>query len=676
MSHTSHDAEPTRTGPVGWIAILLGAVAMAFLIYYNIAHLHDGHHAPTEAPAMWGIGVLPFVALLGCIAILPLLPATHHWWESNVNRLLVALICAFATLAYYLVVDGPEKLLPVLNHAVPAEYVPFIVLLFSLYVISGGICLKGDLAAHPSTNTAFIAFGAIIASFVGTTGASMLLIRPLLQTNRERKHVVHTVVFFIFLVSNIGGCLLPIGDPPLFLGYLRGVSFFWTFNLWMPWAFTCGILLVVYFLLDSYIYHKKETVKDIIRDETEKEPLRMTGGINILWLAGIVACVATVNHESTLIPSQLTETTTIAQLNGSRGASMGQIVIADTTGTQANIDLSHAHTIGQVRDLINSADLLAVTAEIEDDHIVLIDGGNGEGELLIGYMAHGEGEHAEGGGHDDDAAHDDPDNEHAAEGDHTDPAHAEHPSTIKDLGLNAPVEEGRLVGKSIAPGWTPFPFLREVLMFVLVGLSLITTPKGVRAANEFNYAAILEVAALFIGIFIAMQAPIEVLKVYGPNLGLSHPAHFFWATGSLSSFLDNAPTYVVFFETASSLPVPAGADVSKTIIAEPLLIGISLGAVFMGAMTYIGNGPNFMVKAIAEQSGIRMPSFFGYMLKYSIPLLIPSFVLVMVIFLRGGGAAPTPEAQPDEHTPPTHTTPPAALVEDHAPVDHDQPNEH
>jgi Na+/H+ antiporter NhaD/arsenite permease-like protein len=316
----------------------------------------------------------------------------------------------------------------------------------------------------------------------------MLLIRPLLQTNAHRKHVVHTVIFFIFLVSNIGGCLLPIGDPPLFLGYLRGVAFFWTFNLWTQWAFCCLLLLGVYYGVDTYFY-KKEGAIDLRDDELERQPLRLKGLVNVLWLGGIVACVATISHE---------------------------------------------------REFFGT-------------------------------------------------------------------------------------------------GWTPFPFLREILMLACVVFSLWTTPRGVREDNDFNYAAILEVAALFVGIFIAMQAPIEVLRVYGPDLGLVAPWQFFWATGSLSSFLDNAPTYVVFFETARSLPIPAGVDVSATIIEPSLLVGISLGAVFMGAMTYIGNGPNFMVKAIAEQSGVKMPSFFGYMVKYSIPMLIPVFVIVTLVFLLGGG---------------------------------------
>jgi Na+/H+ antiporter NhaD/arsenite permease-like protein len=533
MTETSPTQSPIS--PIGWLAILMAAVLLGYLIYYNVTHLHQGHGAPShaevvvegaaaghgetpghgtqtheapapaggatpdahgesdagqaQAPKLWGVGILPFILLLASIAVLPLLPMTHHWWENNLNRLWVALGCAGLTLGYYVFAKGWDSILPVLNHAVPAEYIPFIVLLFSLYVISGGISLKGDLVAHPATNTGFIAFGALIASFVGTTGASMLLIRPLLQTNSHRKHVVHTVVFFIFLVSNIGGCLLPIGDPPLFLGYLRGVAFFWTLNLWMPWAFCCCILLVVYYFLDSY-YYRKEEAQDLVEDEREKQPLRLRGWINVLWLGGIVACVAMISHE---------------------------------------------------RELMST-------------------------------------------------------------------------------------------------GWTPFPFLRELLMLLLVGISLVTTPRGVREDNEFNYAAILEVAALFIGIFIAMQAPIEVLRVYGPSLGLVAPWHFFWATGTLSSFLDNAPTYVVFFETAGSLPLAPGVDTSATIIDPGLLVGISLGAVFMGAMTYIGNGPNFMVKAIAEQSGIRMPSFFGYMFKYSIPMLIPAFVVVTLVFLYGGGS--------------------------------------
>jgi Na+/H+ antiporter NhaD/arsenite permease-like protein len=484
-----------RLSPLGWLAILVAAVAVGWLILYDITHIHVGHgEQPTgEAalPPLWGLGALPFLILLTCIAVLPLLPVASRWWESNLNRLAAALICANFTLVYCVFAKGWGVILPTLDRAVMAEYVPFIVLLFSLYVIAGGISLEGDLVARPSTNAGFLAFGALIASCVGTTGASMLLIRPLLRTNAQRKHVVHTVVFFIFLVSNIGGCLLPIGDPPLFLGYLRGVEFFWTFNLWTQWAFCCLILLVVYYAFDTYFY-KKEAVIDLWDDEIQRQPLRLKGWVNILWLGGIVVCVATISHE---------------------------------------------------REFLET-------------------------------------------------------------------------------------------------GWTPFPFLREICMMLLAALSLLTTPRRVREDNGFNYAAILEVAALFVGVFITMQVPIEVLQIYGSELGLTAPWQFFWAAGSLSSFLDNAPTYVVFFETARSLPTPAGVDLSATVIEPSLLVGISLGAVFMGSMTYIGNGPNFMVKAIAEESGVKMPSFFGYMFKYSIPVLIPLFLIVTFLFLQVGGGRP------------------------------------
>ncbi|MHC4948167.1 MAG: sodium:proton antiporter [Planctomycetota bacterium] len=500
-SHATMQAEeigaarpaPTISLP-GWIAIAAAAIVTGLLIHHSVTSHHgDGAHAEAHAPALWGLGIVPFIGILASIAVLPLLPATHHWWESNLNRLGVSLACAAGTIVYYLLVDraGVNGVVTVLEHAVVAEYIPFIVLLFSLYVISGGISLTGDLVAKPATNTAFLAVGAGIASFIGTTGASMLLIRPILQTNSERKHVVHTVVFFIFLVSNIGGTLLPIGDPPLFLGYLYGVPFFWTLGLWPQWLVCCVILLVVYFVWDTLAY-RHETPRDLALDRTHREPLRLRGVVNLLWLGGVVASVAFV------VP--------------------------------------------------------------------------GEPLPLVGFKA--------------------------------------------------------------------FPFMRELLMLGFVALSLRTTPGGVREANRFNYAAILEVAALFIGIFIAMQVPIAVLKAVGPSLTetMNQPWHFFWATGSLSSFLDNAPTYVVFFELAKTMNLPVDAATVPLAggamqIGAELLTAVSLGAVFLGAMTYIGNGPNFMVKAIAEQSGIPMPSFFGYMFRYSLPILVPVFIIVTVVFL-------------------------------------------
>lgn len=440
----------------------------------------------THAPSIWSI--IPFMGLLLCIAVLPLVKRTAHWWEHNRNRLIVALGFGVITLGYYAMAYDAHKVVSVLEHAVLADYIPFMVLLFSLYVISGGICLKGDLAAHPATNTAFLAVGALIASFVGTTGASMLLIRPLLQTNAERRHVKHTVIFFIFLVSNIGGCLLPIGDPPLFLGYLKGVPFLWTLCLWKEWAVMCGMLLAVYYVWDTLAYRHEES-RDIVRDEAERIPLTLSGKPNLLLLLGVVLCVALVKP----------------------------------------------------------------------------------GEPFPGH------------------------------------------------------------------GFQSFPFLRELLMLACVGLSLKLTSRQIRKDNQFTYHAIVEVAALFIGIFISMQAPLEILRASGDGIGkvLDAPWKFFWVTGGLSSFLDNAPTYLVFFQIANSMTHEAGPGVLQLLdgnyIRQDLLVAISLGAVFMGANTYIGNGPNFMVKSIAEQSGVKMPSFLGFMV-YSVGILLPLFALQTFFF--------------------------------------------
>ena len=319
MTAPPHDGHDSRLGPTGWFG-MIGALVLVVIMAIGLMSHHgddhgdahgepaveladDGHdhegdddHALAggdELPRLWGIGILPFVGLLACIAVLPLLKRTHHWWEANRNRFFIAVVCALLTILYAVVIDGRDMagVGHILDHALLVEYVPFIVLLFSLYVISGGISLTGDLEATPVTNTMFILVGAAIASFIGTTGASMLLIRPLLQTNSERKHVVHTVVFFIFLVCNIGGLLLPIGDPPLFLGYLKGVDFFWTMGLWPEWIFTNAILLVVYFVWDTLAY-RHETKRDKQRDEREQLPLRMRGSINLLWLLGIVCSVA------------------------------------------------------------------------------------------------------------------------------------------------------------------------------------------------------------------------------------------------------------------------------------------------------------------------------------------------------------------------------------------------
>ena len=441
--------------------------------------------------------ILPFVALLLSIALFPLIPKTSHWWEHNRNKLLVAIILSIVTFLYYLLRErgfhsepGFSAVISVISHSVFSDYIPFIILLFSLYTISGGINLSGDVPARPLTNTALIGIGGILASFIGTTGASMLLIRPILQINSERRNVKHTVIFFIFLVSNCGGLLLPLGDPPLFLGYLRGVPFLWTLNLIPQWAIAISYLLILYFIFDS-IQYSKEAMKDIILDKTRIQSLKLTGNRNLFLLLGVVFAVAF------LVPGQ------------------------------------------------------------------------------------------------------------------------------KFPGTN----------------WViPGIYLRETSLLILALISMKWTPKEPRERNQFNFVAIAEVACLFIGIFITMQVPIEILQIKGPELGFIKSWQFFWASGILSSFLDNAPTYVVYFTTAGSLN-PQGMPILQQVLTEtgaiaiPLLTGVSLGSVLMGANTYIGNGPNFMVKSIAEQSGIKMPSFFGYMI-YSICILFPLYFIIQFLFLR------------------------------------------
>jgi Na+/H+ antiporter NhaD/arsenite permease-like protein len=415
--------------------------------------MHTGSFVPAVA---WA---LPFVGLLLSIAVLPL--AAPHFWESNLRKLGVCALLGAPVLALYLRAR-PATLV----HAA-GDYVSFIVLLAGLFVISGGILLEGDLEATPRTNAAILGSGALLASFVGTTGASMLLIRPLLQTNRERKHVAHTVVFFIFLVSNIGGCLTPLGDPPLFLGYLLGVPFTWTLRLFVPWLFTNVLILAVYVLWDRRA-HAREARADLRRDFYEVRRLRVAGKESLVLLAGVLAAVAF---------------------------------------------------------------------------------------------------------------------------------------------LDAP--------------W------REVAIVALAALSFVRTDPALRKANRFTFHPILEVAALFAGIFVTMLPALDLLRARGAELGVREPWQFFWATGALSSFLDNAPTYLTFLALAQGLGLPA----EVVGVPHSILAAISLGAVFMGANTYIGNGPNFMVRSIAEERGVKMPSFGGYML-YSGAVLLPVFALVTLVFFR------------------------------------------
>ena len=427
---------------------------------------------------VWAL--IPFVVMLLCIAIGPLV--AEHWWENNKNKLIVSLVLGVPT-AIWLCLNGMSH---DLMHQMIFDYVPFIILLTALFTVTGGIHLSGDIPAKPSVNTLFLGIGLILASIMGTTGAAMLLIRPLIETNKERKNKVHTILFFIAIVANCGGLLTPLGDPPLFLLYLKGAPFTWFLNLFVEWAFAGILLLVIYYFVDSYCY-KQEKKEDLIKDFQRVKPLRLSGNINFLYLAAIVCAVAFIN-----------------------------------------------------------------------------------------------------------------------------------PGTIPAM------------GEEHAPIY--MKLLREIVLVVIILASLFTTSKKVREDNKYSWGPIIEVAVLFLGIFATMTPALLFLKEAAPNLGLTESWQFYYCTGALSSFLDNAPTALAFHSVASGLPVVEGATMVAG-IPEILLKAISIGAVFFGAMTYIGNGPNFMVKAIAEENKIEMPSFFGYMIKFSLIVLLPVYIITQLIFL-------------------------------------------
>jgi Na+/H+ antiporter NhaD/arsenite permease-like protein len=427
--------------------------------------------------------------LLLAIALLPLVAG--HWWEHNKNRALVSFALGGGFVVWLLATHGDAANHPL--HEAALDYLSFIALLGSLYVVSGGIHVRGTLAGSPLSNLSLLGIGAVLANLIGTTGASMVLIRPLLRANATREKKQHIVVFFIFIVSNCGGLLTPLGDPPLFLGFLKGVPFEWTLSLWKEWALVNGILLFVFFLVDSYVLDAEEKARPgaQLEEALKHEPLRIEGAFNIACLAGIV--------------------------------------------------------------------------------LVILGKGQGWGTG----------------------------------------------------------------GAAWSFGW------QEGLMFALAVAGYATTRPATRAANRFTFAPILEVAILFAGIFATMVAPLAILNARGSELGIEHPAQYFWATGLLSSFLDNAPTYLTMAATASGqLGVAAEGNrylaelLTRGPEAVAILAAISCGAVMMGANTYIGNGPNFMVKAIAEENGVKMPSFFGYM-GWSAVILLPTFLVVSYVFFRG-----------------------------------------
>ena len=430
---------------------------------------------------------LPFAGMLLSIAVVPL--AAEHFWELNRNKGIVAALFAVPT-ALYLGFGLGAAGVHELGHKA-LEYASFMALLGSLFVISGGIVVRGSLAGTPIVNTGLLGLGAILASWIGTTGASVLLIRPLLRANEERRHKAHVVVFFIFVVSNCGGLLTPLGDPPLFLGFLKGVPFGWTFGLWKQWLFVNGVLLVLFNIWDQIALNREQatTTEPLLEELIEHAPLRIEGAHNFAFLAGIIA-----------------------------------VIYASGSGI-----------------------------------------GSGGEPWLTG--------------------------------------------------------------------------IQEAAMIAIAIAAFATTPARLRAANRFRFGPIIEVAVLFAGIFVTMAPALLLLNQNAASLPVREPWQFFWATGLLSSFLDNAPTYLTFAAIASG---QGGIALEGRYLADYLAIGaksaetlaaISCGAVMMGAMSYIGNGPNFMVKAIAEENGVRMPSFFGYMV-YSTAILIPTFVVATFVFFR------------------------------------------
>ncbi len=442
-----------------------------------------------EMLPLWS--TIPFIGMLLSIALFPLI--APRFWHDHFEK--VSVFWVLVIIIPFLIIYKDLALHEFL-HIIFADYIPFIIILAALYTISGGILLKGTLLGTPGVNTGILAIGTVLASWMGTTGASMLLIRPFLRANKHRKKRTFMVVFFIFLVANVGGSLTPLGDPPLFLGFLRGVPFFWTFNLLSQMLVVAIILLAIYFVMDTYFY-KKEGIK-AVTDNGAKEPLRLEGSHNILFLAGIVGAV-----------------------------------------------------------------------------------------LMSGVVKWGE---------------------------------------INILGVHRAVQE----------------VVRDAVLVLMAVLSMVTTRKEVRENNEFTWFPMKEVAILFAGIFLTMVPCLKILQA-GTKGELSflietvkEPFHYFWITGLLSSVLDNAPTYLTFLSTllGKFYPGIAGQEAVTLLIKENAIYlkAISAAAVFFGASSYIGNAPNFMVRSIAEETGTAMPSFFGYMLKYSIPILIPVFVLITLIF--------------------------------------------
>jgi Na+/H+ antiporter NhaD/arsenite permease-like protein len=455
-----------------WPALMLTAITFGNLAFSMAARTEDVSPRISGFP-LWSL--VPFLLMLVSIAVLPLV--LPKWWDSNRNKVLLSVVMSLPALAVVLSVN-PQ----LLWHSL-LDYVSFLTLLGSLFVISGGIYLKGEFAGTPLVNAIFLAIGALFANLIGTTGASMLLIRPFLRANQLRRHRAHLIVFFIFIVSNTAGLLTPLGDPPLFLGFLRGVPFQFTLRLFPQWALVVGGLLVLFNIYDQVVFTREEIETHRVMAEIvqARHPLQIQGARNFIYLLGVMMAVV---------------------LNGHFGLPRG---------------------------------------------------------------------------------------------------------------------------------------IQEAIMITMARISWYTTPRSIHRENHFHFAPIIEVAALFLGIFITMVPALEILNARAAAFDLKAPWHFFWLSGALSSVLDNAPTYLTFTAMASGLLGTSVENLSAMLssgLGQTLLSAVSCGSVFMGANTYIGNGPNFMVKSIAEAQGIKMPSFPGYMV-YSGLILIPLFVIVTFVFFTG-----------------------------------------
>ena len=441
--------------------------------------------------------LIPFALMLLGIAVCPFIAG--EWWEKNANKLLFSLALGVPTSLYLCYIGLGERVL----HQMLYDYVPFIALLCALFVVTGGLYRSGNMAAKPATNTAILAAGFVLASLIGTTGAAMLLIRMLIDVNRSRRHKIHTMLFFIAVVANCGGVLTPLGDPPLFLLYLRGVEFTWFLKLLPQWLFTGAMLLLMYYIADNHYYNNERKLAAQLR----KRPV-----------GGYFDAVVETQPEEPAVPTK-----------------------------------------AEFKGLVNVVYLLVIL-------------------FAVAFINPGQ-----------------------------IPAMGEH---------DAPLY---------------MKFLREIVLVAVILISMLTTKRSVREANHFTWTPIIEVAVLFVGIFSTMTPAMIYLNANASSLGLDAPWQFYYSTGLLSSFLDNAPTAVAFYTIATGLPIAEGVATVAS-IPEVLMKAISLGAVFFGSMTYIGNGPNFMIKSIAEENGIAMPSFFGYIFKFSIAVLLPVYVLVQVIF--------------------------------------------